>query len=94
MEKIEVQIISEEKPKYQPLKGKIFVLTGTLESIVRSEAEKKIRLFGGHPSSSVSKKTDFLVAGKEPGSSKLETAKKFGIKIIEEKEFLKMISQP
>ena len=94
LEKTEVQIISEEKPKYQPLKGKIFVLTGTLESIVRSEAEKKIRLFGGHPSSSVSKKTDFLVAGKEPGSSKLETAKKFGIKIIEEKEFLKMISQP
>jgi DNA ligase (NAD+) len=72
------------------LKGKIFVLTGTLQSLTRSEAEKKIRILGGHPASSVSKNTDFLVVGKEPGT-KLEKAKKLGVKIIGEEEFLEMI---
>jgi len=72
------------------LKGKVFVLTGTLESMTRSEAEKRIRMLGGHPSSSVSKNTDYLVVGKNPGS-KLEKAKKLGVKIITEKEFLSLL---
>lgn len=72
------------------LKGKVFVLTGTLSSMTRSEAEKRIRLLGGHPSSSVSKNTDYVVVGENPGS-KLEKAKKLGVKIISEKEFLEMI---
>ncbi|MCD6550228.1 NAD-dependent DNA ligase LigA [bacterium] len=72
------------------LKGKTFVLTGTLSSFTRAEAEKKIRLLGGHPSSSVSKQTDFLVVGKNPGS-KLKKAKELGVKIIDENEFLKLI---
>jgi len=74
----------------QKLTGKTFVLTGSLDSLTRSEAKRKIRLSGGNPASSVSKETDFLVIGDKPGS-KLEEAKKLGIKIIKESEFLKLI---
>jgi DNA ligase (NAD+) len=86
----EIKIIFEKKIKKQPLKGKSFVLTGALEIMTREEAKGKIRLLGGEISKSVSKKTDYLVLGKEPGS-KYEEAKKLGIKIIEESKFLKMI---
>jgi DNA ligase (NAD+) len=72
------------------LKGKTFVLTGSLETMTREEAKEKIRLLGGETSESVSKRTDFVVVGKKPGS-KFQTAKKFGIKILNEKAFLKMI---
>ena len=72
------------------LQGKTFVLTGALESITRNEAHKKIRLLGGHPSASVSQKTDYLVVGENP-SSKLDKAKKLDVKIIHEKEFLNMV---
>ena len=72
------------------LQGLTFVITGTLELMSRTEAEKKIRLQGGHPQSSLSKQTDYLVAGSEPGS-KLEKAKELGVKTIGEKEFLEMI---
>jgi DNA ligase (NAD+) len=72
------------------LKGKTFVLTGALESMSRDEAKEKIRALGGDISSSVSKKTDFVVAGKKP-SSKYDKAKKLGVKIIGEKEFLKIL---
>ena len=58
--------------------------------MTRAEAQKKIRMLGGNPSSSVSQNTDYLVVGKEPGS-KLEQAKKLGVKVIGEKEFLKMM---
>jgi DNA ligase (NAD+) len=74
------------------LKGKTFVITGVLDSMSRFEAQKKIRLLGGHPTNSISKKTDYLVVGKNPGS-KLEKAKKLGVKIINEKEFLELIKQ-
>ena len=73
------------------LDGKTFVVTGTLESFSRQEAEELIRTLGGNASSSVGKKTDFLVAGKNPGS-KLEKAKRLGVKIISEGEFKKIIS--
>jgi len=72
------------------LAGETFIITGTLETMSRSEAEKKIRLLGGHPGSSLSKQTNYLVAGKTPGS-KLERAKELGVKIIDEKEFLDLI---
>ena len=72
------------------LAGKTFIFTGTLKNITRFEAEKKIRLLGGHPLSSISKTTDFLVLGENPGS-KLEKANRLGVKIIDEEEFLKMI---
>lgn len=72
------------------LKGLTFVLTGTLETMTRKQAKDNIRLLGGEISESVSKNTDYLVVGKEPGS-KLEKAKKLGIEAIKEEEFLKMV---
>jgi len=72
------------------LAGKIFVLTGSLEKLTRDQAKAKIRELGAEISSSVSQKTDYVVAGAEPGN-KLEKAKKLGVKVIDEEEFLKMI---
>lgn len=69
----------------------IFVLTGEMESITREAAKIKIRESGGKISESVSKKTNYLVAGSHPGS-KYEKAKQLGVKIINEKEFLKMLT--
>jgi len=73
-------------------KGKTFVLTGTLSFFNREEAGEKIIIFGGNVTSSVSKKTDYVLAGENAGS-KLEKAIKLGIKIIDEKEFQKQISK-
>jgi len=67
--------------------GKKFVLTGTLSSMSREEAKEKIRSLGGQVSSTVSKETDFVVAGENPGS-KIEKAKKLGVKILNERGFL------
>ncbi len=67
--------------------GKTFVLTGVLETMTRETAKEKIRLFGGKISESISKKTDYLVVGRTPGS-KLEKAQKLGVKILDEKNFL------
>ena len=72
-----------------PLAGKTFVLTGTLPTLKREEAAAKIEALGGKVSGSVSKKTDFVVAGEEAGS-KLDKAQKLGVKIIDEAELLKM----
>jgi DNA ligase (NAD+) len=73
------------------LKGKLFVVTGSLETMTREEAHKKITQFGGEFSSDVSAHTDYLIVGEEPGS-KLERAKKFGVKQISEREFLRMLA--
>jgi len=80
----------KEKKKGQSLKGKIFVLTGGLKTMSRNQAKEKIREAGGRVSESVSKKTDFVVVGENPGS-KYEKAKRLGVKIISEKEFLKLL---
>jgi len=73
-----------------PLAGKTFVLTGTLPSMTRDEASVKIEALGGHVSNSVSKKTDYVLAGGEAGS-KLEKAKQLGVKILSEKEFWRIL---
>ena len=70
--------------------GKTYVLTGTLPTLTREEATAKIEAAGGKVTSSVSKKTDFVVAGEEAGS-KLDKAQNLGVKIIDEKEFLAML---
>jgi NAD-dependent DNA ligase len=69
--------------------GKTFVLTGTLPALTREEATAKIEALGGRVSGSVSKKTDFVLAGAEAGS-KLDKAKELGVKILDEAEFVKM----
>jgi DNA ligase (NAD+) len=76
--------------KGNPLLGKIFVLTGTMESLSREDAKEKIKLLGGKVVNSVSLNTDFVVAGSNPGS-KLEKANKLGIKVLDEKDFLKLL---
>jgi len=70
--------------------NKKFVLTGSLETMERETAKEKIREFGGIVAETVSKKTDYLVVGKNPGS-KFDKAKKLDINILEEKEFLEMM---
>jgi len=90
LKKVGVQILEEKKPKQQPLKGKIFVLTGSLETMTREEAKEKIRILGGEISESVSKKTDYVLVGKEPGL-KYQIAKKLGVKTINEEQFLRML---
>jgi DNA ligase (NAD+) len=72
------------------LRGKTFVLTGTLRSMTRDEATEKIEALGGHVTGSVSKKTDYVLAGAEPGS-KFDKAKELGVAIIDEAEFRKML---
>lgn len=73
-----------------PLAGKTFVLTGELSSMTRPEAEAKIRALGGSPSSSVSKKTTYLVAGAAPGS-KYTKAVTLGVPILTEKDFIRLL---
>jgi DNA ligase (NAD+) len=70
---------------------KTFVLTGTLSGFSREEAGEKITSLGGKVTSAISNKTDFVVAGDKPGS-KLDKAKTFGVKIINEKEFIEMLN--
>ena len=70
--------------------GKTFVITGTLENFTRQQAEQAVKQMGAKTSSSVSKNTDFVLAGENPGS-KLDKARSLGVKIIGEKEFLGML---
>ena len=79
-----------EAARENRFEGKSFVLTGTLQSMSRGDAEKAIQALGGKPSSSVSKKTDYLVVGAEPGS-KYEKAKELGVKILNEEEFKELL---
>ncbi|MCK4539850.1 NAD-dependent DNA ligase LigA [Candidatus Parcubacteria bacterium] len=71
-------------------KGKTFVLTGTLDGLTRNDAKAKIRELGGKISSAVSKNTDFVVAGENPGS-KLDKAGELRVRVINEEEFVKLI---
>jgi DNA ligase (NAD+) len=81
---------SAKKAAELPLVGKTFVLTGTLPSMTREEATEKIEALGGHVTGSVSKKTDYVLAGAEPGS-KFDKAKELGVRIIDETELQKML---
>ena len=67
----------------QPLAGKTFVLTGTLESLTRDQASDRLRALGAKVSGSVSKKTDYVVAGRDAGS-KLDKARELGVTVVDE----------
>jgi DNA ligase (NAD+) len=82
--------VSAKKTAELRLAGKTFVLTGTLPSMTREEASGKIEALGGHVTGSVSKKTDYVLAGADPGS-KFEKGKELGVKIIDEAAFRKML---
>ena len=77
--------------KPQPLAGKTFVLTGTLSTLSRDAAKEKLLALGAKVAGSVSKKTDYVVVGEEPGS-KADKAKEFGVSMLSEKEFLRFIA--
>ena len=74
------------------MNGKIFVISGVFESHSRDEIKNKIELNGGKVSSSVSKKTNYLVAGNNIGPSKLSTANELGVSIINEVNLIDLIS--
>jgi DNA ligase (NAD+) len=79
-----------EGPPAGPLSGKTFVLTGTLESLTREEANARIEALGGRVSSSVSKKTSFVVVGSDPGT-KAEKARTLGVETLDEAAFCRLI---
>jgi DNA ligase (NAD+) len=85
-----VEILGEGAQQKETLAGKVFVLTGTLAILTRDEARKIIENAGGKVTGSVSRNTDYLVAGTSPGS-KLERAKSLGVDIIDETTLKKMI---
>ena len=75
-----------------PFAGKIVVLTGTLAAMSRDEAKERIEALGGKVTGSVSKKTDFVVAGEEAGS-KLDKAKELGVEVLDEGKFLELLER-
>jgi DNA ligase (NAD+) len=81
---------SERRREGGPLDGKTLVLTGTLPNLSREQATRLIRLAGGKVVNTVSKKTDYLIAGDSPGS-KLAKAEEFGTEVIDEAAFQKLI---
>jgi DNA ligase (NAD+) len=81
---------SSSRPKAGPLKGLTFVLTGTLPSLSREEAKRLIESAGGKVSGSVSKKTNYVVAGEDAGS-KLPKARELGVQILNEAQLMELI---
>jgi len=98
MERLRAAGLNLRSALYQPaaaagtFAGKVFVLTGTLPTLTRQEATARIEALGGKVSGSVSKQTDFVLAGEAAGS-KLDKAQKLGVKIIDEPEFLRLCGQ-
>ena len=82
--------VKQIKIKDSKLAGKTLVITGTLESMTRNKAEELIKNSGGRASSSISKNTDYLIAGLDPGS-KLKKAKELGVSVLSEQEFIELI---
>ncbi len=87
-----VQVVHQDFEKRDGLEGKIFVLTGTLVSMTRSEAQSLIKVAGGNVARSVTQNTDYLVVGKSPGS-KLDRARERHVEIIDEAVLKRLISK-
>lgn len=89
LERAGIELKVGEPKKNTPFSGKTVVITGTLESMTRDQAKAKIKELGGKVASSVGKDTNFLIMGENPGS-KLKKAQSLGLKIVNEKDFIKM----
>lgn len=87
-----VVLVEERKETGNSLEGKQFVLTGTLKDFSRDQAKEKILSLGGRVTSSVSKKTDYVVAGADPGS-KRDKAEKLGVEILTEDQLKKLLAE-
>lgn len=85
-----VTVLEEKRAKNNKLSGKTFVMTGTLESLSRDDAEMLVRSLGGTATSSVSKKTSYVVAGSDPGQ-KVDKARSLGVPVLTEAEFLSIV---
>ena len=83
---------TKKEKEARPLSGKQFVLTGTLKEFTRTQVKEIISKLGGRVTGSVSKRTDYVVVGEDPGS-KYQKAQKIGVPIINEEEFKKLIAQ-
>ena len=89
---VEMKAARRPRAGDQPLTGKTIVVTGTLERFSRKEIQDLIKELGGNATGSVSKNTDFVIAGADPGS-KLDKARQLGVEVIDEKEFLRRIGR-
>ena len=87
-----VEIIERKEPKKQPLGGKTFVFTGSLDRFSRSEAQKLVESLGGQATSSVSGQTDYVVVGSEPGK-KLDRAHAEGVQTLSENRFVDLLRE-
>ncbi|HTZ40556.1 MAG TPA: NAD-dependent DNA ligase LigA [Syntrophales bacterium] len=92
LEQAGVKPAAEKRTSSSALTGKTFVFTGGLRGLSREKAKELVESLGGSATSSVSKKTDYVVAGEDPGS-KYEKAKSLGVKILDEEGFLKLIRE-
>jgi DNA ligase (NAD+) len=90
LKQVRIAPVTRQASSSTPFSGKSFVLTGTLEKMSREEAKEKIRTLGGEVRESVSKNTDYVVSGANPGE-KLEKAEELGVKVLNEREFLKLL---
>jgi DNA ligase (NAD+) len=92
LNEVGIKIKKYQEEGNKKLSNQRFVLTGSLDSMSRERAYEMIREMGGEAGESISSKTNYLIIGKDPGS-KLQKAQKLGVKIIEEKEFLKLLNE-
>jgi DNA ligase (NAD+) len=92
LEQAGVRPVVERQATSTALRGKTFVFTGGLKSLSREKAKELVESLGGGATSTISKKTDYVVAGEDPGS-KYEKAKNLGVKILDEEGFLKLIRE-
>jgi DNA ligase (NAD+) len=88
---VRLDVPAAERTAAGPLTGKALVVTGTLAGFSRQDAEEAIRRAGGRAASSVSKKTDYVVAGAEAGS-KLATARRLGVTVLDEAAFTALLA--
>jgi DNA ligase (NAD+) len=89
---INFELSEEERPKEGPLKGNTYVITGTLESMSREQAAAALEELGAKITNAVSAKTTALIAGEEPGNSKLTKAQKVGTMILKEEELQQLLN--